>query len=105
MFTGITKRAYLAWLSHDTWHSGHQLDMKRFYHFVHCYVVYARKPIGSSFIYQDLVERKFGKSTDKIVQGVAHKFASLFDELVDFERQLRKNDWGPLPEFKNGHDT
>lgn len=104
MFTGVTKRAYLNWLATDTWHSGHDLDMKRFYRFVHCYVVYARKPLDGNSVYRDLMERKFSGSSDPIANNIARNFASLFDQLVDYERCIRKSNWGPLPRLaKSAH--
>jgi hypothetical protein len=45
------------------------------------------------------MKRKFNDSEEDAVKTIARKYASLFDSLVDYERQLRKSDWGPLPEF------
>jgi hypothetical protein len=105
MFTGFTRRTYLHWLGHDTWHTGHPLDMRRFYRFVHCYVVYARKPLDGNFVYKDLIERKFhGSEEDAAARQIARKFASLFDQLVEYERCLRKGDWGSLPDLSEDSD-
>lgn len=97
MFTGNSRQAYLHWLSFETWHSGHYLDMRRFYRFVNCYVVYARKTLDGSVLYHDLMEHKFDNSDDEMVQSIARSYANLFDNLVEYHKCIRRADWGPLP--------
>ena len=80
-------------------------DMKRFYRFVNCYVVYTRKPVDGAFVCRDLERRKFKNSNSCDAKSIALRFGCLFNDLVAYHKYIRKNDWGPLPDFPNKNAT
>lgn len=81
----VVSRYFDAWIVNDTWDTGSQFDMKRFYRFVKAVARYSRNaPLPGDI--QELIIQRGGKKRDSTaLQKAADEYSSLYQTLMEYE--------------------
>lgn len=80
----LPNKAYLQWITAETWHTNHYLDKQRFFKFVHIYTRYSRKKISASELREDICNRYKRILEEDYLQQEANYYSQLFDDLTEF---------------------
>jgi hypothetical protein len=101
-FSKIVDRYFMRWISPDTWHTHHPLDMKRFYGFVKALRRYSRKR-GSPRLRANIImaaKIKHPELDEECLEERADYFSSLAHKILDYESTPFPD---PLVEKTNPH--
>lgn len=81
-----TEKALNKWIMTETWHSGHDLDMDRFYDFVNQY----QKDYGFRFdepALYEIIKRKVVAGIDEQIERIIREHISIARRILDFLKQ------------------
>ncbi|MGR5558146.1 hypothetical protein ACQKQC_17885 [Vibrio fortis] len=77
----LTEKAYKRWITSETWHTGHNNDMKLFYSFVQAYLRFTRgKHITGGMLREDILTIYPNEHYERY----AIEYGNLFDNLLEF---------------------
>jgi hypothetical protein len=86
----LCEKAYLHWISVDTWHTSHPLDKSRFYNFVSICLQHSRSVIQASDLKSDILEKYRGKLDPMLLDREAETYSLLFVEIIAFVKATNR---------------
>jgi hypothetical protein len=82
----FTQKAFDKWIKAKTWHTGHPLDEKRFFHFVWAAFRYSRRRPGQAELAEMIAEEWRGRIAEDFLESKARYYAGLYAVLLDFAK-------------------